>query len=618
MTMSAGLGLGAVYLGDGRCRFTVWAPLARKVDLHIVAPRGRLIPMTRVERGYHRTEVTDVEPGSLYFYILDGRKERPDPASRHQPRGVHGPSRVVDLRSFAWTDRCWFGPSRQDLVFYEIHVGIYTPEGTFEAIIPLLDDLAELGVTVLELMPVAQFPGNRNWGYDGAYPFAVQDSYGGPEGLRHLVDACHSRGLAVFLDVVYNHLGPEGNYLGDFGPYFTDRYLTPWGAALNFDGPGSDEVRRFFIENALYWLTEFHIDGLRLDAVHAITDKSALPFLEELASTAQAQGNRLGRRVHLVAESDLNDPRIIRPRATGGFGFDAQWNDDFHHALHSLLTGERDGYYRDFGTLDHLARALRGGYVYTGQYSAYRSRRHGRRPDPGDALRFVVFSQNHDQVGNRARGERLGRLVGLDELKLAASLVILSPFTPLLFMGEEYGETAPFQYFTSYTDPDLAEAVRKGRREEFACSGWEGRAPDPQDEATFLNSRLKHDLRRMEPHSALFRFYRELLRLRRENPALASTSLEDMEVTALYGDRVIFVRRWSGEDEVWAAFSFSGNRSPVSLPVPAGRWRKLLDSAEDVWLGGGSETPEALVSRGEVRISISPKACLLFGRVKEE
>ncbi|MDI6906713.1 MAG: malto-oligosyltrehalose trehalohydrolase [Thermoanaerobacterales bacterium] len=617
--MTAGPRLGAVYLGDGCCRFCVWAPRAAFVAVSVVAPRKFQVPLARGDRGYHYGTVDGVEPGSLYFYLLegqDGPKERPDPASRYQPRGVHGPSQVVDPRGFAWSDRCWFGPAQDGLVFYELHVGTFTPEGTFDAVIPYVEELKDLGATALELMPVAQFPGERNWGYDGVYPFAVQDSYGGPDGLRRMVDACHRQGLAVFLDVVYNHLGPEGNYLADFGPYFTDRYRTPWGDALNFDGPHADEVRRFFIENALYWIRDFHIDGLRLDAVHAITDKAALPFLEELGAVVHREAERLGRRVYVVAESDLNDARLVRPRALGGYGLDAQWSDDFHHSLHSLLTGERNGYYRDFGALEHLAKAFRQGYVYTGQYSSFRKRRHGG-PGPGKARRLVVYAQNHDQVGNRARGERLSTLVPFDALKPAAAVVLLSPFIPLLFMGEEYGETAPFQYFTSHSDPSLVEAVREGRRAEFADFMEEGEVPDPQDEATFRRSRLNRDLLRLERHRALRAFYRELLTLRREMPALAGRDPDGLEVSAHEKARVLFVRLRAGGDEVCLILSF--NYGPVSptLPVPPGRWRKCLDAAEERWLGDGGTVPDTLVSIGEVRFALGPWACLLLQRVGE-
>ncbi|MDI6631785.1 MAG: malto-oligosyltrehalose trehalohydrolase [Bacillota bacterium] len=615
--MNAELTLGAVYLGENRCRFRVWAPLAGNVAVHIVAPREQLIPLAREKRGYHHGVLEGIAPGSLYFYVLDGKRERPDPASRCQPQGVHGPSQVVDPYAFTWSDGCWFGRAQEELVFYELHVGTFTPEGTFDAIIPHLDELSALGITAIELMPVAQFPGSRNWGYDGVYPFAVQNSYGGPEGLRRLVDACHRRRLAVFLDVVYNHLGPEGNYLGDFAPYFTDRYRTPWGRAVNLDGPGSDEVRRFFIENALYWLAEFHLDGLRLDAVHAIFDFSAFHFLEELAAAVHRQAEKLGRRVYVIAESDLNDARLIRPRALGGYGLDAQWSDDFHHSLHALLTGERNGYYRDFGGLRQMAKAFSEGFVYTGQYSAYRGRRHGNSTRLCNAHRFVVFAQNHDQVGNRARGERLSTLVSFAALKLAAGAVLLSPFLPLLFMGEEYGETAPFQYFTSHTDPELAEAVRRGRREEFTAFEWGDGVPDPQDEETFLRSKLRRELYRQGEHRVLFEFYRELIRLRREVPALSNLDREAMEVVPLERERLLFVRRWSAGAEVAMFFSFAETRKTVTLPLPAGKWRKLLDAADERWLGGGSPVPAVLESGGEATVTLNPLACILFLQTKE-
>jgi len=401
--------LGAVYLGGGRSRFTVWAPRARRVEVLLLSPEERVADLEEKD-GYHQATLEGVEPGSLYLYSLDGRIERPDPASRFQPKGVHGPSQVVDP-AFPWADSCWSGIPLKDYVIYEIHVGTFTAQGTFEAVIAHLDELKDLGITAVELMPVAQFPGDRNWGYDGVYPFAVQDSYGGPAGFKALVNACHQKGVAVVLDVVYNHLGPEGNYLRDFGPYFTDRYRTPWGEAVNFDGPQSDEVRRFFIENALHWITEFHADALRLDAIHAILDFSAQPFLEDLTLAVKEQTEHLNRQVHLIAESDLNDTRPIRSRERGGFGLDAQWNDDFHHAVHTLLTGERAGYYRDFGRVEGLAKAWREGFIYSGEYSVHRRRRHGNSSRPIPARRFVVFAQNHDQVGNRMRGERLSFLV---------------------------------------------------------------------------------------------------------------------------------------------------------------------------------------------------------------
>ncbi|HEU4580630.1 MAG TPA: malto-oligosyltrehalose trehalohydrolase [Polyangiaceae bacterium] len=430
--------LGASPLRDGRCTFEVWAPQARRVEVKLV-DSGRIEVLQPDGRGYFAATLAKVPVGAAYLYRLDGERERPDPASRQQASGVHGPSQVCDLSAHQWQDSAWRGVPLRDYVIYELHVGTFSRAGTFDGVIPELQRLRALGITALEIMPVAQFPGARNWGYDGVYPFAVQDSYGGAPGLQRLVDACHQAGLAVILDVVYNHLGPEGNYLRDFGPYFTDRYSTPWGAALNFDGADNEGVRRYFIENALHWVEDFHIDALRLDAVHAIIDCSARPFLEELADTVRERGERLGRRPYLIAESDLNDPRLVRPSALGGHGLDAVWSDDFHHAAHSLLTGETSGYYADFGHIEDLARAFQSGMSRPGEYSGYRRRRHGRSgailaPEQG-----VVCVQNHDQIGNRLLGERSGTLLNFDQQKLAAAVLCLSPYLPLLFMGEEYG-----------------------------------------------------------------------------------------------------------------------------------------------------------------------------------
>jgi len=603
--------LGATYLGNGRCQFTVWAPIIQKVELHIVSPKELIVPLARDAQGYHQAIVEGVQPGCLYFYRLDSKQERPDPASRFQPEGVHGPSQVVDSY-FPWQDQNWPGLPLEEYIVYELHVGAFTKEGTFDAIIPYLDELKDLGITAVELMPVAQFPGNRNWGYDGAYPFAVQDSYGGPEGLKSLVNACHQKRLAVVLDVVYNHLGPEGNYFADFGPYFTDRYQTPWGAALNFDGPHSDDVRRFFIENAIYWLTEFHIDALRLDALHAILDISSYPFLEELSVAFHEQAARIERQAYLIAESAANDARIVKPRELGGYGMDAQWNDDFHHSLHALLTDEQSGYYQDFGQFQHLAKAFQEGFVYSGQYSSYRQRRHGVSSKDIPPHRLVVFAQNHDQVGNRMNGERLSQLVPFETLKLAAGIVLLSPFIPLLFMGEEYGETAPFPYFVSHSEPDLVEAVRKGRQDEFATFQWQGELPDPQDEATFLSAKLNHHLRRDGQHHVLLELCGKLIRLRKETPALAYLSKDNMDIRAIEEHKLLFLRRWNGDNEVIALFNLSSNQTSVTLPIPVGRWRKRLDSAEKHWQGKGSTVPEQLNSKGEGSLSFTPWAFALF------
>jgi maltooligosyltrehalose trehalohydrolase len=414
--------------------------------------------------------------------------------------------------------------------------------------------------------------------------------------------------------VVYNHLGPEGNYLGAYGPYFTDRYRSPWGQAVNFDGPDSDEVRRFFIENALYWLSDFRVDALRIDAIHGIIDVSAYPYLAELADAVRGLAARENRKIHLIPESDLNDVRSISPRDKGGHGLDAQWNDDFHHALHALLTGEREGYYRDFGSLEDLAKAHAEGFVYSGQHSGYRRRRHGSSSRHVPAWRLVVFIQNHDQVGNRVGGERLSRLVSFEALKLAAGIVLLSPFLPLLFMGEEYGETAPFLYFVSHSDDPLIEAVRKGRKEEFAAHRWQGELPDPQDEGTFLRSRLDHGLAAEGHHRVLREYYRELIRHRKEHPALSRLSKEDMEVSVQGKEKVLLVRRWNGSAQAAAACHFGDSPVSIEVPLPPGIWEKLLDSSEKRWGGGGSAIPEKLDLREKFSLTLNPGAFVLLSK----
>jgi len=559
------LHLGARLLAPNRCEFRVWSPQRDRMELHIVAPKDRRVEMRKNASGYHEA-TADVGAGTRYFFAIDGQ-DRPDPASRYQPEGVHGPSEVVS-DAFQWHDAQWKGIALENYVIYELHVGTFTPEGSFEAIIPKLDALKELGITALELLPIAQFPGARNWGYDGTYIGAAQNSYGGPLALKRLVDAAHARGLALLLDVVYNHLGPEGNYLSQFGPYFTDRYKTAWGSALNFDGPQSDEVRWFFIHNALMWIDEFHVDALRVDAVHAIVDHSAEPFLQDLTAAVRDRARELGRHVYTIAESDLNDPRVITPNEQLGLGFDSQWSDDFHHSLHALLTDERAGYYAGYGKCSDLARVLSGGYLFTGQHSQYRDRKYGLKPNTSDGAKFVVCAQNHDQIGNRMLGERLSALVSYQKLRVAAAAVILSPFLPMIFMGEEYGEKAPFQYFTSHSDHDLIEAVRRGRREEFEEFAWEGEAPDPHDEETFFRSRLTWN-----ENSALRDLYRTLLRLRRETPALRSLDLASLETHADDERRTLLVRR----DNVLLAFNFGDQAQRIDLPFAPVKWRALIE-----------------------------------------
>ncbi|MFN2594416.1 MAG: malto-oligosyltrehalose trehalohydrolase [Actinomycetota bacterium] len=511
----------------------VWAPDARSVEVVVGDER---IGMERQERGYWAASIVDGD----YMLSVDGGAPRPDPRSRFQPHGIHGPSRWVDHDSFVWTDATWSSPEPADLVIYELHVGTFTEAGTFSAVEEKLDHLAELGVNALELMPVAEFSGQRGWGYDGVDLYAPHHAYGEPDDLKALIDTCHLRGFAVILDVVYNHLGPSGNYLREFGPYFTHRYATPWGEGVNFDGRGSDEVREFFIGNALMWLGDYHFDGLRLDAVHAIVDTSAINLLEELSARVAELSAHLDRKLFLIAESDLNDPRVVTPRHFGGYGIDAQWNDDFHHALHAYLTGERGGYYADFGEVSHIAAALSQGFVYDGKYSNFRGRRHGRPIGGLGGSRFLCYAQTHDQVGNRAAGERLSALVSIEDLKIAAALVLMAPFVPMLFQGEEWATSTPFQYFTDHADPQLGQAVTEGRKHEFESFGWAPEeVPDPQDEKTFLRSKL--DWTEVSGSEEILAWYRNLIALRRGEPALRDGDLG--AITVEYGDDWLTVHR---------------------------------------------------------------------------
>lgn len=575
--------------------FRVWAPKVETVGLVAGEESAPAVPMQSQPGGWWELTVEAARPGERYLFELNGGQRRPDPASRWQPDGVHRASAVLNA-DHSWQDAAWPGLPLSELVLYELHTGTFTPEGTFEAVIPHLDRLADLGITAIELMPVAQFPGSRNWGYDGVHPFAVQNSYGGPTGLKQLVDACHQRGLAVILDVVFNHLGPEGNYLAEFAPYFTGRYRTAWGEALNFDGPHSDEVRRFFIENALYWLTEFHIDGLRLDAVHAIFDQSARPFLKELARAVHELSQIQNRPLHLIAESNLNDPKLVRHPEAGGYGLHAQWVDDFHHALHVTLTGERNGYYSDYAGVPDVVTSLRRGYVFAGQFSKYRARRHG--PDEGhlESSQVVVCSQNHDQTGNRLNGERLAHLVSFEQLKLAAAAVLLAPQIPLLFMGEEYADPAPFLYFVSHSDPALVAAVRKGRQRDFQHFQWKGTPPDPQSEDTFHRCILRQELSTRDQHAVLHDFYRALLTLRREMPSSALSSHDTVEVLDFPGLPAWGLLRKSETTRFLTLF----NAGPTSLNLPlppsdsSSPWHLRLSSPAPRWNGPGSPLPEVI------------------------
>jgi maltooligosyltrehalose trehalohydrolase len=564
-------------------RFSVWAPRASRVDVELL---GRRVPMSREADGWWSANVAGAGAGTDYHFRIDGGDPRPDPRSPFQPAGVHGSSRTVDPAAFVWSDGAFRAPPLTDGVIYELHVGTFTPEGTFDAAIARLDYLTDLGVTHVELMPVAEFPGERGWGYDGVDLYAPHHAYGGPDGLRRLVDACHRRGLAVLLDVIYNHLGPSGNYLGQFGPYFTSRYTTPWGEAVNLDGPDSDEVRRFFVDNALMWLRDYHLDGLRLDAVHALVDTSAVHFLEELSARVHDLGAHLGRALVVVAESDLNDPRLVRPRELGGHGFDGMWSDDFHHALHTLVTGERSGYYEDFGEIAQLAKALERGLVYDGVPSRHRRRRHGRPLEGASGSHLVCCVQNHDQVGNRARGERLGHLVDSAGIKLAAAVLLIAPFVPMLFQGEEWATSAPFPYFTDHQEPELAQAVREGRRREFAAFGWlPDEIPDPQAEDTFARAKLDWGELGRAPHADILAWYRALLRLRREQPALRDGRLDRAQVR--FDDR----ERWLVMERAPVTLTCHFGDRPARLPLPHARSARLaLASCPDICIEEGAVT----------------------------
>ncbi len=616
--------VGVEVLPDGAVHARVWAPFTGDVTVVLEDGPGAgaemegegpaRIALTREESGYFSGLLPGAASGTRYRLRLgDGDDLLADPASRFQPEGVHGPSQVVDPEAFAWEIDTWELPPFRDWVLYELHVGTFTAEGTFTAIIPRLPYLKDLGVTAIELMPIAQFPGERNWGYDGVLPYAAQNSYGGPDGLRRLVDACHREGIAVILDVVYNHLGPEGSVVHRFGPYFTDHYRTPWGDAINLDGPGSDEVRAFFIESALMWLEECRIDGFRIDAVHQIYDPQAQPFLAELAAAVHERAAALGRQTVLIAESDLNDPKLILPRELGGYALDAQWADDFCHALEVQLVGEASAYSDDFGAFAALATALRQAFVYTGQYSSMRRRRFGRSPHPARRDQFVVFLQNHDQVGNRPSGERLGHIITFPRQKLAAATVLLSPFVPLLFMGEEYGEPNPFLYMTDHGDADLVEAVRAGRREDFSRWEWDDGAPDPQDSETFDRSRVQPHLHEEGEHQALHAFYRALLALRRALPVLTDPDA-NREVIARDAERVLVLHARGDAGVTVAILGFAETETRISLPIPAANWLPRLDAGDVTYLGDGPVVTGRLHSEGAVELTLPPHAVLLLVR----
>ncbi len=560
---------GATLDGE-KASFRVWAPLPLAVTLRLTragCPTAD-IPMTRDGEDFIATELA--EPGDRYAYILDGKTAVPDPVSRLLPEGVHGPTQIVDPSAFRWSDQSWRGLPLSQYLIYELHVGTFTPEGTFDAVIGKLEYLKRLGITVVEIMPVATCPGERNWGYDGVSPYAVQTNYGGPDGLKRLVDAAHRLGLGVMLDVVYNHLGPEGNYLPRFGPFFTSRHSTPWGDAINYDGAGAEHVRRYVVENALYWIREYHLDGLRLDAVQTIHDDSPKHILAEIQERVQVLAGQLGRTVCVIAETDENSPRYIKPQAEGGYGVNGFWSDDFHHAVHAFFTGDRSGYYMDFGDPAQIARALREGYVFQGQLFRFWNAPRGSSAQDVPLPANIICIQNHDQVGNRALGERLTALVPRGARKVAAALLLLAPHTPLLFMGQEYDETAPFQFFADFQDPGLKKAVSEGRRSEFKDFDF-SEVPDPEDVATFERSKLTwcDD----PPNREMLEWYQRLLQLRKHYVVSGERTCD-----AQYSNGVLSAEIPAKDPQLVILAALTPH---ASLPRIKAGWREVLRTAED-------------------------------------
>jgi maltooligosyltrehalose trehalohydrolase len=545
-------------------RFEVWAPLPKTVSLRV---NGSTLPMNGPdEHGWWRLDVEGAGPGSDYCFLIDDDEScYPDPRSLWQPSGVHGMSRVYDQNSFSWSDFGFQALPLASAVIYELHIGTFTEDGTVDAATEKLNYLVELGITHVELMPVSSFEGNHGWGYDGVALFSVHQPYGGPDALKRFVDAAHAKGLAVVLDVVYNHFGPVGNYTGKFGPYVIEAHKTPWGGAVNLEDAGSHEVRRFFCDNALMWLRDFHIDGLRLDAVHAFVDRSAIHFLEQLGAEVETLSATLARRQILIAESDLNDPRIVTPREAGGLGMDAQWSDDFHHALFAVLSPEPEkGYYADFGELGQLAKALEQNFVYDGEYSRYRNRVHGRPAGHLSQHKFLGYIQNHDQVGNRGLGDRLREIAGFDRAKIAAALVLMGPFIPMLFQGEEWAVSSPFQYFADH-DEEMGRLVSEGRKREFAAFGWAPESiPDPEAIETFERSKLKWGELNEGGHAEMLDWYRQLIRLRRTEPSLANGEPGHTRVTFSEQDK------WLSMERGDVTVSCNLGATDEKFPVPEG------------------------------------------------
>lgn len=605
--------IGLNFNENGTAEVRLWAPFAAQVSI-LIKVRELTLQLFDEGYGYWYLQTDQIRKHDQYRFkitsLTDGETlYRADPASLLQKEGPNGPSTTFDLNAFSWTDAGWKGVNLDDLVIYELHTGTFTPNGDFAAIETKLDYLVELGITAIEIMPVAQFSGDRNWGYDGVFPFAVQNTYGGPSSLQHLVNACHAKGLAVILDVVYNHVGPEGNYFSDFGEYFTDKYQTPWGKAINFDDAGCDAVRNFFIENALMWFRDFHIDVLRLDAVHAIKDFSPVHILADIKSYTEKLSQTTGRPYQLIAELDLNDERYIRHQSEYGYGMDAQWVDEFHHALRVCTGQVKEGYYSDFNGVADLAKSYQDAYVYTGQYSPHRQRKFGMSLQQVSGAKFVVFSQNHDQVGNRMLGERSSVLVSFEMLKVMAGAVFCSPFLPLIFMGEEWAETNPFQFFVSHSDEELIEAVRKGRKAEFADFHTHGETPDPQAVSTFERSKLDWEKTAEPRHKTMLSYYKTLIALRKKYAVFANLDRKNVYAEAFPEQNCLMLRRWKDSEEILALFNFSQQKQTLSIDPSFQYAPVLLDSSLTQWNGPNQESNHIMA---ESQLNLFPESILIL------
>ena len=604
------------YSSEARCRFAVWAPLRERMILHITHPAEQKLEMQKQKDGTFILDVYDIEPGCQYYFMPDEEKDLSDPASHFQPQGAQGPSAVVDHTAYQWNDHSWKGIPFKDLIIYELHIGTFSAGSTFESAIPLLDDLAATGINAVELMPVAQFQGTRNWGYDVLFPYAVQHSYGGPDGLKKFVDACHQKGIAVILDVVYNHLGPDGNFFCEYGPYFTDRYHCQWGDAINMDGEWSDGVRDYFSDNPLHWFIHYHIDALRLDAMHTIFDNGAVSIWQLMHEKIQLLQQQFGRHLYMIAESDLNSPRVLKSPEYGGHGFDAQWLDDFHHAIYVLLNPKDRNRFKDFGRLEQLAKAYTDGFVHSGEYAEFRKRRYGASSAGIPGQRFIAFINNHDQCGNRTGGETLSLLIDFNRLKLAAAALLLAPYVPMLFMGEEYASDRPFFFFIDYASDQEAKKIREARQKEFSKVNNAGEMPDPIAEKTFKDCILDHEQRHKGKYRIMHEWYKKLIALRKSNPILKNFNKNNIRTQLIKEDVLIIFRKDDyAFNHLIIFLNFSKNEYSYTLPDHGFIWCKLLDSTDPLHDG---EQCEDLIHTHEPgdEITIPALSALLYGRYK--